>query len=58
MYTKLMQLMDKYKNKTSSLLLIGGDFNAKVGTRTENELNTCMGRYARGRRNNSGQQLI
>ena len=46
LYTTLMKLIDKYKNKTSPILLIGGDFNAKIGKRTEMDMNTCMCRYS------------
>ena len=42
-------------NKTTSLF-IAGDFNSKMGTRKNNE--ECIGKYARGRRNNNGQQLV
>ena len=56
LYTRLGKLINKYKNKVSILLLIAGDFNAKIGVRTD--MDTCMGKYSRGRRNNSGQQLV
>ena len=36
--------------------MIAGDFNAKAGKRSGNE--ACLGRYSRGKRNNSGQTLI
>ena len=42
--------------KLSSLILIGGDFNAKVGKRSNGE--ACLGRYSRGIRNDSGERLI
>ena len=43
-------------NKLSSTITIFGDWNAKVGTKTD--LDNCMGKYSRWKRNLSGQQLI
>lgn len=55
-YSDLAKVLEETK-KESSLTLIGGDFNAKVGKR-ENGEEECLGRYSRGRRNESGQKLI
>ena len=45
--------LDKLSSTTTIII---GDWNAKVGKRTD--LDNCLGRYSRGRRNLSGQQLI
>lgn len=41
-------------SKTTTFIV--GDWNAKVGRKKEDD--TCLGRYSRGRRNLSGQQLV
>ena len=56
LYECLNELVSNFKNVSSSITLIGGDFNAKVGKRTHAE--ACLGNYSRGRRNTSGQCLI
>ena len=56
MYTNLANLINEFKNKNTSIILIAGDFNAKVGKTKDNE--TCLGKYSRGIRNNTGQSLI
>lgn len=55
LYTDLGNLISEF-TKAASLVLIAGDFNAKVGKRSGNE--ECLGRYSRGKRNNSGQTLV
>ena len=47
---KLLQTLSK------TITFIIGDWNAKVGVKREED--TCLGRYRRGRRNLSGQQLV
>ena len=42
--------------KKFSLVLLGGDWNAKIGKIRNKE--ECVGKFSRGIRNNSGQQLI
>ncbi len=53
LYEELNTLVAQFKSKTS--LILCGDFNAKVGVRNQE---TCLGRYSRGIRNNSGQCLV
>ena len=53
LYTDLGNVINEFKNK--SQVYIAGDFNAKVG---ENGNEECVGKYGRGRRNMSGQNLI
>ena len=55
MYKDLGNLISEL-TKAASLVLIAGDFNAKVGKHSGNE--ACLGQYSRGKRNNSGQLLI
>ena len=55
LYVQLSDLINNFENLSSSLTLVCGDFNAKVGLKSEEE---CMGPYTRGQRNNSGQMLI
>ena len=52
----LNTLISEHQNKDTSLLLICGDFNAKVGTNNDDA--ECVGRFSRGHRNLSGQCLI
>ena len=42
--------------RSSSLVLVAGDFNAKLGQRDDSG-GSCTGRYGRGRRNYSGAML-
>ena len=53
LYDDLNNVLDKLSSTTTIII---GDWNAKVGKRTD--LDNCLGRYSRGRRNLSGQQLI
>ena len=53
LYDDLNNVLDKLSSTTTIII---GDWNAKVGKRTA--LDNCLGRYSRGRRNLSGQQLI
>ena len=53
-YTQLATLFNEFKN--TSVLLIAGDFYAKVGKSKDSEM--CLGKYSRGTRNNTGQSLI
>ena len=55
MYQTLNNLLDEWKQ--SFMIILAGDWNARVGKRT-NENDVCLGRYSRGTRNNSGQCLV
>eukprot|EP00794_Sanderia_malayensis_P021165 gene21165-23243_t len=55
LYTDLGILIPEL-TKAASLVLIASDFNAKIGKRSGIE--TCLGKYSRGKRNNSGQTLV
>ena len=48
-------LADHRKN---SLVIVAGDFNAKIGKRDSDNVEECIGRYTNGKRNKSGQELI
>ena len=52
MYNQLNDLLEDLKQ---TIILIAGDFNAKVGKKKADE--ECLGNYSRGVRNNSGEQL-
>ena len=56
MYSQLSNLVNNINNLSSSLLFIAGDLNAKVGMPTG--LEKCLGKFSRGRRNNSGESLV
>ena len=53
-YDELQQAIDSTPNK--DILVIMGDFNAKVGTLQTNK--EVMGKYGLGERNNRGQKLV
>ena len=55
LYTQLNNVINEFKSTT--LVLLAGDWNAKVG-KSVNPYDTCLGKYSRGIRNNSGQLLI
>lgn len=54
-YGLLGTVLDNYSTARGINLLLG-DFNSKVGKRREGE--TCIGRYAAGRRNANGEALV
>ena len=54
-YQKLSNLLNEFKGANNTNIIMG-DFNAKIGIKDNME--KCVGRYSRGRRNNSGQLLI
>ena len=56
MYADIGNIITEVKNKNSSLFLLCGDFNAKIGISDNTE--SCTGSFSRGIRNNSGQSLI
>ena len=53
-YDQLEATLDKIGKHTT--LYIAGDFNSKIGADRSDA--ACIGKYARGRRNENGQQLI
>lgn len=50
----LRSTVNQLGNKT--VLIIAGDFNAKIGRRQDNE--KCLGVHSKGKRNNNGEKLI
>ena len=54
MYEQLGKVINEIKD--TSLLIIAGDMNSKIGKAKEDE--DCCGNYSRGERNKSGNQLI
>ena len=55
-YEQLYNTYEMYKN--SSLLMIGGDFNAKLGMKRPDDIpETIIGRYGKGYRNENGKRL-
>ena len=55
MYNELGILLQELQ-KLSNIIFIAGDFNAKIGK--SNVKNPSIGRFSRGRRNASGEELI
>ena len=56
MYQDLDKLCEEMDKLSTSVTIIAGDFNAKVGKRIGNE--NCLGTWSRGRRNNNGTKLM
>ena len=56
LYNTLATLVNSFQNLSSAMLLIAGDFNAKVGKNEGEDL--CLGKFSRGRRNYSGECLV
>ena len=56
LYLDLGNLINEQKNN-STMVILAGDFNAKVGKRRHTDIN-CLGKFSRGRTNNSGKTLI
>ena len=58
LYSKLQSLKNALST-SSSITMIVGDFNSKIGKKEldEDEI-TCIGKFSRGKRNVSGQHLI
>ena len=57
-YTTITSIKNSSDTK-SEIILIGGDFNGKVGKSLNSDGNQdpCLGRHSKGRRNESGQSL-
>ena len=55
MYSEIEKLLKKFKKMKSSVTMVAGDFNAKVGRKLNEE--KCLGNYSNGKRNQSGQLL-
>ena len=56
LYANLNKLCDQFEKQSTSVTIIAGDFNAKVGK--SNQTETCLGAWSRGKRNDSGSKLI
>ena len=54
-YTQLSDITNNFKNISSAMFFVIGDFNAKVGKRTDEPF---LDKFLRIRRNNSGEMLI
>ena len=58
LYREIEQVMNKLKSFTS-ITLTSGDFNAKVGKRTDDDAKIrFLGSFSRGNRNRSGELLV
>ena len=55
-YDQLSATIDSLENK--SILFIAGDLNAKIGKLKEGNTYTCLGKFSKGKRKNSGQTLL
>ena len=55
-YEQLTKTYNNCKNK-SSLVLIAGDFNAKLGTKNQTENEAFIGNFGKGTRNHKGHRL-
>ena len=55
-YTDLTKTTTQLKKLSTSALFIAGDFNSKVGVKRD--LETCIGSWSRGYRNENGQRLV
>ena len=58
LYTEIEKLMKTFKKQKSSVTFIAGDFNAKVGKRSNEEEKNIIGGYSTGERNRSGEILM
>ena len=56
MYIDLTNLQNEFKKLSTSVVILAGDFNGKVGPSEENE--SCIGKWTRGVRNENGQKLV
>lgn len=55
-YEQLYHTYEMYKN--SSLMIMGGDFNAKLGMKRPDDIDeTIIGKYGKGYRNENGKRL-
>lgn len=55
-YHQLYEVVDKY-DKESNMLILAGDFNARVGVKLSSEEN-FMGSWGKGTRNDNGERLV
>ena len=56
LYKNLDKLCKEFDKAPSSITMLAGDFNSKVGRRTGPE--SCIGQWLRGRRNQNGTSLV
>ena len=56
MYDDLQEA--KQKSPSRNIVLIGGDFNAQIGARTNTDPTNTIGRYGNGNRNEAGETLV
>ena len=56
LYLDLSNLINE-QERYSTMIILAGDFNAKVGKQRHTDI-SCLGKYSRGRTNNSGKTLI
>ena len=56
LYKNLDKLCKELDKITSSITMLSGNFNSKVGRRTESE--SCIGQWSRGSRNQNGTNLV
>ena len=56
MYDDLQEA--KQKAPSRNIVLIGGDFNAQIGARTNTDPTNTIGRYGNGNRNEAGETLV
>ena len=56
LYLDLSNLINEQKSY-STMTILAGDFNAKVGKQRHTDI-SCLGKFSRGRKNNSGKTLI
>ena len=56
LYLDLINLINDHKS-CSTMINLAGDFNAKVGKLRHTDI-SCLGKFSRGRTNNSGKTLI
>ena len=54
-YTKLDETINSVGR--SSILILAGNFNAKVGHKQQTDY-TCIGNYSKGKRNHNGEKLL
>ena len=56
MYKNLDKLYKEFDEVPSSITMLAGDFNSKIGRRTGPEI--CIGQWSRCRRNQNGTNLV
>ena len=57
-YEQLNSVISEVDDSRTAMLILAGDWNAKVGKVSNENREQCVGNWSRGKRNRSGEKLV